>query len=136
MIQKIDSSVVIWDLEYPPSKKKILPKQKLILWRNYKLTNFPNALSIPTFVEKNSKFLRSMYLSWIYELGQIKISKKKLINHLEIRQDLSYWWMSLLSEGNYAKSPNITTIIKIFALDEWSNRNRVKKFIYIHQMLC
>ena len=72
-----------------------------------------------------------MYLSWIYELGQIKISKKKLINHLEIRQDLSYWWMSLLSEGNYAKSPNITTIIKIFALDEWSNRNRVKK-IYLY----
>ena len=126
--KKMNSHLIIWDLDYPPNKKILQNKSTLILWRNYKSKNFPKALSIPTYVEKHSKYLHGIYLSWIHELGEIKINKKKLVEYFEIRPGFSYWWMSLLAEkSNYAKSLNISNVIKLFALDKWSKINKIKK---------
>ena len=52
--KKMNSHLIIWDLDYPPNKKILQNKSTLILWRNYKSKNFPKALSIPTYVEKHS----------------------------------------------------------------------------------
>ena len=83
-----------------------------VLWCSYDPKGCNDVVSIPCLVEENSESLRSRYLEWIYDLGEIKINGKRIVDHLEIRSGFSYWWMTLLAEKcNYAKSPQIDDAI-------------------------
>ena len=51
-----------------------------------------------------------------------------MVDHLEIGQKFSYWWMTLLVEKcNYAKSPQIDNIVKLMALEQWLQENQYQK---------
>ena len=72
--------------------------------------------------------LRTKYLSLIYEFGEAKVNGKRIIDHLIIRQNFSYWWMTPVAEKcNFAKSPQIDNIIKLMALEQWLQDNKYKK---------
>ena len=84
-------------------------------------------MSIPRVVEENAESLRARYLKWIYDLGETKINGKRIVDHLEIRSGLSYWWMTLLAgKCNFAKSPQIDDAIKLLAFDKWAKGKRVE----------
>ena len=108
--------ILIWDspeLNHDDCEYKIL-------WQSYTVVDPEKEVSIPQLVEGNADELRSKYLSFVYELGEIKVGNKRIIDHLEIRPEFSFWWMTLLVEKcNYAKSPQINSIIKLMALEEW-----------------
>lgn len=71
--------------------------------------------------------MRAQYLKWVYDLGEIKINGKRIVDHLEIRSGFSYWWMTLLAEKcNFAKSPQIDDAIKLLAFDKWARGKRFK----------
>ena len=83
-------------------------------------------MSIPRIVEENAESLGAQYLKWIYDLGETKINGKRIVDHLEIRSGLSYWWMTLLAgKCNFAKSPQIDDAIKLLAFDKWAKGKRV-----------
>jgi len=108
------SNLLLWDQDSKPNDNSY----EVILWNSYKSSESDEFISIPKFVEENSDYLKSKYLSLIYELGEAKINGKRVIDHLIIRQNFSYWWMTLLAEKcNFIKSPQIDNIIKIMALD-------------------
>ena len=72
-----------------------------------------NIFSLPQLVDKEKKHLRSKYLELLYDLGEIRIDGKRLVDCLEIRPNFSYWWMTQLSEKcNAIKSPQINNAIK------------------------
>lgn len=97
------------------------PFDQLILWQSYNEAAFPNAVSIPSLVEKNADYLRSRYLKFIHELGEVRVRRTKLYESLELRPEFSYWWMTLMVEKcNWAKSPLITDVIRLFAFDDWA----------------
>jgi surface carbohydrate biosynthesis protein (TIGR04326 family) len=108
-------SLLVWDTD------KTLPLEHCgaALWQSYSVSDIDREVSVPQLVEDNAEHLRSAYLDLIYKLGETKVSGKRVIDHLEIRPDFSYWWMTLLVECNYSKSPQIDNAVKLMAFRAW-----------------
>ena len=101
-----------------------------MLWRKFAIPEAANGVSIPALIEENADVLRSRYLDWIYKFGDLRIDGRRLIDHLEIRPRFSYWWMTLLAEKcNFAKSPQITDAVRLFAFDDWVKHSANIKYI-------
>jgi surface carbohydrate biosynthesis protein (TIGR04326 family) len=115
------SDVLIWDAPSPAPKN-----QTVILWQSFNLENVKNTLSILDLVDQNKASIRSEYLSWSHDLGELKISNTTIKKHLEIRPNLSYWWLSLFVEKcNFSKSPQIDNVIKLIAFKQWLLLNQI-----------
>ncbi|XDZ70410.1 TIGR04326 family surface carbohydrate biosynthesis protein [Alphaproteobacteria bacterium LSUCC0744] len=129
--------IIIWDCANSPMADW---SDQIVLWRSYSETGFPRAVSIPTLVEKNANVFRDRYLSLIYDLGNSRVGKTKLLDSLQLRPGFSYWWMTLIAEKcNYAKSPLINDAIRLFAFEEWvANAPKAKsiKLVSANQELC
>lgn len=116
----------------------------IVYWS--KFTNDPEVVSIPYLVKKHSDEIKAQYLSWIYELGESKIKGKSIIEHLKLRDDFSFWWLTLFTEKcNYDKSKHIDQVLKVMALNIWLNENHVlsislntneKELNYLFKNLC
>ena len=116
----------------------------IVYWS--KFTNNPEVVSIPYLVKKHSDEIKAQYLSWIYELGESKINGKSIIEHLKLRDDFSFWWLTLFTEKcNYDKSKHIDQVLKVMALNIWLNENHVlsislntneKELNYLFKNLC
>lgn len=78
----------------------------------------PEAISIPKLVEEQADTLKARYLAWIYDLGETRLSGKRLVDHLELRPGFSYWWMTLLAEKIYSESPGPYDAVRFFALED------------------
>ena len=101
-----------------------------ILWRSYDTKGRNDVVSIPCLVEENSESLRLRYLEWIYDLGETKIKGKRIVDHLEIRHGLSYWWMTLLAQKcTYAASPHIYHAIRLLACERLCKATEIKKIV-------
>jgi surface carbohydrate biosynthesis protein (TIGR04326 family) len=112
------------------SNEKFSQQNDIVYWNNNQSSNSKKIFSIPKLVEKNADLLRSKYLLLIYDLGQSKSKNKRILDVLEIRPGLSYWWMTLLNEkSNLAKSPQIDNIIKLMAFKDFLVENKYKHFV-------
>lgn len=121
------SEIVIWDQPGDPKLSEIAGKL-VVFWQGYETSHFKWAVSIPQLVETNADLLRSRYLSWIFKLGQTQVDGKTLLDCLEIRSGLSYWWMTLLTEKcNWAKSPYINDVIRLFAFTRWVGSRQINR---------
>lgn len=109
------SKVIVWDTEGLPP----VGDWTTVLWRGFENDTTPGVVSIPKLVEANADVLKKRYLAWIYELGETHIKGRRLVDHLELRPGFSYWWMTLLVESSYGKSPQINNAIRLMALDDW-----------------
>jgi len=109
----LHKSLFIWDSN---DKPKIDLGSSVIFWSNsHEVVN--ESFSILEILESNSDQLKLEYLKFIYDLGNSNASGKSVIDILQIRKNLSFWWMTLLVEkSNWAKSPNIPSILKLMAL--------------------
>lgn len=97
-----------------------------VLWRSYSESKNEKVVSIPRLVEKNYDYLKKVYLAWIFELGEVRVEGKRVVEHLEISPGFSFWWMSLISQKlNYSASPHITTAIRLLAFDLWTRDKNV-----------
>jgi surface carbohydrate biosynthesis protein (TIGR04326 family) len=56
-------------------------------------------------------------MKWVYDLGQTKINKRNLINHLKFKDGFCFWGMTLLVEKSVWKSA-IFEAIRLLALEE------------------
>jgi surface carbohydrate biosynthesis protein (TIGR04326 family) len=122
------NTLVIWDSKDKPS----LEYNHLMLWDSYESQETDGLFSISEIVEKNAEKLRFEYLEAIFKLGEHWVNEKKIVEHLEIRPDFSYWWMTLMNEKcNFSKSPEIVNIIKIFALKDWIKKNNYQNISLI-----
>jgi surface carbohydrate biosynthesis protein (TIGR04326 family) len=111
------NKIVVWDTAEKPIGSGN-PNVEFMFWRSYGQVGFDNACYIPRWIEENSDLLRAKYLAWIYEFGQQPIKGKNLIDTLEIRLNFSYWWMTpLVEKCNFAKSPQISDVIRLYAVD-------------------
>lgn len=94
----------------------------IILWQSYEQNSKKNVVSIPRLIQDNSDEIKEQYLSFIYKLGEASIKGKRVVEHLEVSCDFSYWWMTLLTEKcNFAKTPQIDNIIKVMSFKDWLN---------------
>ena len=118
---KNGKSLLIWD---SPEQAPDGDDYK-ILWQGYSATCLNKEVSILKYIEDNSEEIRSIYLSFVYDLGGVRFSGKRVVDHLEIGQKFSYWWMTLLAEKcNYSKSPQINNIVKLISLRKYLECNQ------------
>lgn len=99
--------------------------EDVYLWQGYSCSD--SFLSVPLYVEEHAERLRSKYLAFIYELGESKFRNKRIVEHLEIDNGFSYWWMTTLAEKSPFKSPQIYACLKLLALEELLLKNKPSK---------
>lgn len=101
--------------------------KKSLAW-NEKCNNNKNTVDIFRVIESNKYEIRKRYLKWIYEIQNLKINSKKIINHLKMQNSFSFWWMQPISEkSNFLKSFQVNEIIKLIALEYYLKINKIKK---------
>ncbi len=88
----------------------------IVCWSSFEVPQ--GGYSIPQLVEQQGELLKKEYLAWIYELGQLTINGKTIREHLAIREDFSFWWMTLLAEKSPLKSPIIYDIFRLRVLEK------------------
>ncbi len=104
----------------------------ILSWSSYSYSIRNKTFSLPRFVEENADHLKSQYLELIYNLGELHIDGKRIVDCLEIRRNFSYWWMTLMAEKcNFVKSPQIDNIIKLFAFKMWINNKGYTNILLI-----
>lgn len=129
MVEKI-KSIIIWDAPNPPPNEKC----DVILWRELLRDGLPkNYISIPELVEKNSLYLRNQYLAWIYDLGKYEFHYgKTVIEYLLLKNGLSFWWMTELSEKcNHSKSMHIDDALYLKAFENWAFPRNTKEIVMV-----
>ena len=116
VLRKSGDDTLIWDSESPYPTTDVTT----LLWRGFAPSG-SGVISIPQLIEENADVLRARYLSWIYELGELRISGQRLIDYLELRPGFSYWWTTLIVEkDNFSKSPLINDVIRFLAFEHWA----------------
>lgn len=118
-IAKLEGGLLVWDSESDPPEGKFTT----ILWRSYSgSSSISSVISLPSIVDLKRIELRDKYLAWIYQLGELKHQGKRVIDHLLLRPNLSYWWMSSLPQKfNIADYSQINDSIKALAFEEIIN---------------
>lgn len=114
------NTLIIWDSTSKPQSFQ----NPLMLWNSYEHETSREIFSICEIVENNAKKLRTKYLKFVYDLGELEVNNQQIIKHLELKPNFSYWWMTLINEKcNFSKSPEINDSIKILALESWLKEN-------------
>ena len=122
-----DKTFCILDVNYRP---KPLLNCAHIFW-NETFNIDKKSFSITEILESKSDEIKTKYLKLVHDLGKSKVNEVSIIEFLQIRNNFSFWWMTLLVEkSNWAKSPEITNIIKLMALESFLDENNFSK-IYI-----
>lgn len=124
--------ILIWD----KNNKLGYSASQILLWRSF--SSYSQEISIPELVEKNAIKLKKKYLAFIHDIGEMTFNDSTLIEKLKIRSNFSYWWMTLISEKNYAKSKSIYNILRFMAFETWALKQNYKHFILYSddQQLC
>ncbi len=73
---------------------------------------------LTNFVELHDQELRSKYLAFICNLGNFNINGKRIVKHMEVVPNFSFWWMTTLAEKSFYKSPYIKDCLKLLALEK------------------
>ncbi len=74
--------------------------------------------SLLRIVEGRADRLRSVYLSWVAEVGHCEVGGRSVIEHLDVGTGLSHWWTTTLVEANVYKSGAIARSLRLLALEE------------------
>jgi len=98
-----------------------------ILWCGFNDSD-DSVISIQRYIEEHAASLREYYLAVIHEFGDRLAGEQCVVDHLKIRDQFSYWWMTLLTEKcNFAKSPQIDDAIKLLALEHYLDQHKVRQ---------
>ncbi len=85
-------------------------------WKRYDQNG--SLFSVPRYLEDHAESLRCKYLTFIHDLGEALIGDRRLIDHLDIGNGRSFWWLTLLAEKSPFKSSRIYDCLLLLALEE------------------
>ena len=94
-------------------------------WDSFNESN--GAYSLPKMVETDSEYFRKKYLDWLYKIGREKLNTKSVIDHLMIRADFSFWWMTLIIEKSQWKSISLYKTFRLLALERLLEKQDIDK---------
>ena len=103
--------MLIWDSADPPP----VDAGRVYLWNGYAETG--DVFALLQYVEEHAEGLRRKYLAWIHELGETRVRGKRVVDHLGLRDGLSFWWLTPFVEKHFQKFP-ISQALRLFALEE------------------
>lgn len=106
------NSVIVWDQQGLP----LDAIDEVLLWQSY--ADNDSCFSIPQYLEAHAEQLRAKYLAFIHDLGESQIKGRRIIDHLDIGDGFSFWWMTKLAEKSTFKSSRIYDCMRLMALEE------------------
>lgn len=81
-------------------------------------TDVPDkALSIPALLAAHLPKIRRQLVSFVYDLGRLRVQGQEVQEHLKAGASLSMWWCSLLFEKHPKVTPNLYPALKARALE-------------------
>lgn len=83
-------------------------------------------------VEEQADTLKTRYLAWVYEFGEMHINGERLVDCLELRPGFSYWW-TFLGTGmcDYGKLPHTYSAIRLLAIEELAKVKGITSIVLI-----
>ena len=87
-----------------------------ILWDDYSTRK--DVISLPEYVEAHADRLRLHFAEFIDQVAQTPLSGGSVSDLLLIREDFSYWWMTLFASTRWDPTSNITHAVKLLAFAE------------------
>lgn len=118
MVNK-QSSLLIWDCD------EEIPEWDgpVFLWRSFYESAIKDSRSIPMILEKESECWREKLLALIYEFGFSRNGSKNVIEHLELEEGFSYWWLSLMAQKDIIQySKHLYDILKLLVTEDQVRR--------------
>ncbi|MBS0418982.1 MAG: hypothetical protein JSR66_14810 [Proteobacteria bacterium] len=88
------------------------------VWGWNSFSQSATVFSIPRYLEDHALRLRQRYLGFVYEVGETLIDGKRVVDHLDLGDGFSLWWMTLIAEKSPLKSPAIYACLRLLALHE------------------
>lgn len=125
------SEILIWDCADPVP----IRNQTIVSWSG----DSSHSVSVLELVEASSQSIKQRYLAWIYALGRASFRGRTVIDRLELRSGVSYWWMTRLFEKcNFEKSTFIDDAVKLIAFSDWSRKRRFEsvRLVSSHRALA
>jgi surface carbohydrate biosynthesis protein (TIGR04326 family) len=111
MVSNIDkSTLTIWDSKTDPVFKDSI----IYTWNGYRESE--GIFSLFRYIDRNDQVLKKAYLEWIYEIGEYRISNKRIIDHLTFEDGFSYWWMTPFVGKDAWQQPVIMDVLRLLAL--------------------
>lgn len=110
---------ILWITERALSKTD--PCDYLVMWSNFtdNDSDLRNNFSIPEEVDNHLESYRGIYLKWLLQLKFQTVNGATLLDHFQIRERFSMWWMSLLVEKSQWKSSYLYDIFRLLALQKY-----------------
>lgn len=106
------TSVIVWDQKNDPPDAI----GEVLCWRSYAHRDL--IPSVPRYLEDHAERLRAKYLAFIHDLGESRIDGKRVVDHLNLGDGFSFWWVTQLAEKSTFKSPRIYGCLRLMALEE------------------
>ena len=79
------------------------------------------------FIELNSDYYKSKYIQLMNSISNIKQNNYSIYSLCSIDNHYNYWWMTKFYEKSNYKSRNITNIIKLIALVEIIENEKINE---------
>ena len=108
----MSSAVVLWDLKEEPLPGAV----GVWCWQSYCCGD--GVVSIPRYLEEHAERIRGRYLAFVHELGQCRIASRRIVDHLDLGDGFSYWWLTQVAEKSPFKSPGIYDCLRLLCLEE------------------
>jgi surface carbohydrate biosynthesis protein (TIGR04326 family) len=104
--------MILWD-----RKGECLATGEAVLyWQSYTVGD--SGLAVPRYLEDHAERFRSKYVAFIHDLGESLVGGKRIVDHLDMGDGFSLWWMTHLAEKSPLKSPEIYACLRLLALEE------------------
>lgn len=87
-----------------------------ILWDDY--SSQINVISLPAYVELHADRLRLHFAEFVDQVSETPLNGGTVSELLLIRQDFSYWWMTLFASTRWDPTSNINHAVKLIAFAE------------------
>jgi len=102
----------------------------IMLWSENRNENDTKIFSLLKILDDNAEYCKTEYTSLISTLGETFAGNKRIIDHLKIENNFSFWWTTLMVEkSNYTKSIEVNNAIKIIAFKYWFTKKNYNKII-------
>ena len=102
----------------------------IMLWSEKRNGNDTKIFSLLKILDDNAEYCKTEYNSLISTLGKTFAGNKRIIDHLKIENNFSFWWTTLIVEkSNYTKSIEVNNAIKIIAFKYWFTKKNYNKII-------
>jgi surface carbohydrate biosynthesis protein (TIGR04326 family) len=118
-----EKQISLWDCDDPADPKI----GYFYSWNGYSEDFFRRSLL--RYVDVHGERLRTKYSALIFDMGLFRVNGKSIIDHLRVKKNFSYWWMTLHVEKSVWKSPSIKDAIRLLALEEIIIERRPEKVI-------